>query len=97
MELGYRLKRSLWGRGLATEGSSALLRKGFEEMKYPKICARTLVHNLASQRVMQKIGLHFERHFTYPPEIIPGWSETDRSAIKYSLTAEQYTTLINGN
>src|SRR5262249_43870917 len=59
MELGYRLKRSVWGRGLATEGSRALVDRGFVEWGYHKICARTLVGNVASQRVMQKAGLHF--------------------------------------
>ena len=31
-ELGYRLKRSAWGKGYATEGSRALIRKGFTEL-----------------------------------------------------------------
>lgn len=85
MELGFRLKRSAWGRGLATEGSIALLAKGFEEWDYSKICARALVGNLASRRLMEKSGLQFEREFVYPLEIIPGWSEEERHGVKYSL------------
>jgi hypothetical protein len=39
-ELGYRLKRSVWGRGLATEGSQALLQKAFGEWGLKKsLCA----------------------------------------------------------
>jgi RimJ/RimL family protein N-acetyltransferase len=86
MEIGYRLKRSVWGRGLATEGSKALIDRAFKQWGYPKVCARTLLGNLASQRVMQKAGLLFERNFVYGLDIIPDWSEDDRRAVKYSLT-----------
>jgi RimJ/RimL family protein N-acetyltransferase len=90
MELGYRLKRRVWGQGLATEGSLALVRSAFTELPYEKVSARTLLGNLASQRVMQKAGLQFECHFVYPLELIPEWSETDRQAIKYSLNRGEY-------
>jgi RimJ/RimL family protein N-acetyltransferase len=85
MELGYRLKRKVWGRGLATEVSQALLQAAFQQWQYPKVSARTLVGNHASQRVMQKVGLKFEKEFIYPVSIIPEWPETDRRAVKYSL------------
>lgn len=90
MELGYRLKRSAWGQGLATEGSQALVQSAFTELPYEKVSARTLLENLASQRVMQKAGLRFECHFIYPLEVIPEWSEAERRAIKYSLTREEF-------
>jgi len=84
MELGYRLKRAVWHRGLATEGSRALLAKAFSEWNYEKVCARTLVGNLASRRVMEKVGLAFECNFVYGPEVCPGWTEEERRAVKYS-------------
>ncbi len=86
MELGYRLKRSTWGRGLATEGSRALIAKGFHDWLHRKICARTLVGNTASRRVMEKAGLRFEREFVYGSDVIPGWTEEERRAVKYSLS-----------
>ena len=89
MELGYRLCRSAWGKGLATEGSRALVDKAFNEWGYPKISARTLLTNLASCRVMEKAGLSFEENFIYGPEVIPGWSEEERRAVKYSLVLGQ--------
>jgi RimJ/RimL family protein N-acetyltransferase len=85
MELGYRLARSAWGKGLATEGSRELIRLAFEEWGYEKISARTLAENLRSKRVMEKAGLIFEANFVYPPELIPGWPEEKRRAVKYSL------------
>lgn len=90
MELGYRLKRSAWGAGLATEGARALLRKGFEGWAIEKICARTLIGNIASRRVMEKIRLQFEMEFTYPAAILPEWSAEERRACKYSLTRQQF-------
>jgi RimJ/RimL family protein N-acetyltransferase len=84
MELGYRLKRSVWSRGLATEGSQALVERAFGEWNYPKVCARTLIGNLASRRVMEKAGLSFESEFVYGPEVLPGWTNAERRAVKYS-------------
>jgi RimJ/RimL family protein N-acetyltransferase len=92
IELGYRLRRSAWGRGLATEGSRALVRQAFTSWGYPKVCARTLVNNRASQRVMEKAGLHFEREFIYGTEGFEGWSAQERQAVKYSLTRRQFQT-----
>jgi RimJ/RimL family protein N-acetyltransferase len=84
MELGYRLVRSAWGKGLATEGSRALVQKGFDELGFEKISARALAANLASRRVMEKSGLTFEEHFVYTTEVLPGWPEERRRAVKYS-------------
>lgn len=90
MELGYRLARQAWGAGLATEGSRALIEKGFDEWGCDQISARTLVVNLASQRVMQKAGLVFESEFLYGEELLPGWTEPERRAVKYSRTRIAY-------
>jgi RimJ/RimL family protein N-acetyltransferase len=90
MELGYRLKRSAWGCGLATEGSRALLQAAFQEWHHDKVCARTLVSNRASQRVMQKIGLTFEGEFLYGLDILPGWSAEERRAVKYGIARSQW-------
>lgn len=85
-ELGYRLARAVWGRGLATEGAAAVVRHGFERAGAAKISARTLAGNFASQRVMRKCGLEFEKDFVYPDDAIPGRPEGDRAAVKYSIT-----------
>ena len=84
MELGYRLRRPAWGRGLATEGAAALVERALGEWGYPKVAARTLVGNAASQRVMSKAGLRWEADFTYPAEILPGWTEAERRGVKYA-------------
>jgi RimJ/RimL family protein N-acetyltransferase len=61
MDLGYRLIRSAWGNGYATEGSRALIKKGFEELGIKKVSARALPENRASIRVMEKAGMFFEK------------------------------------
>jgi RimJ/RimL family protein N-acetyltransferase len=62
-ELGYRLTRASWGRGLATEVSRALVRKAFTELDAASVWAQTLAANAASRRVMEKAGLRFEAEF----------------------------------
>ena len=89
-ELGYRLRRAAWGRGLATEGSLALLDHGFRRVGADRITARTLAGNRASQRVMQKCGLAYERDFIYPEDVIAGRSAQERTAVKYSLGREDW-------
>ena len=90
MELGYRLSREAWGRGLATEGSIALLGRSFRDWNLPRVVAHTLATNLASRRVMEKSGLRWERDFIAPAEWHPGWSEEQRRAVRYCLEAADF-------
>ena len=65
-ELGYRLRKSAWGKGYATEGSRALIRKGFTEFGVQRVVAEAMAVNLASRRVMEKAGLTLVRSFHQP-------------------------------
>jgi RimJ/RimL family protein N-acetyltransferase len=86
MELGYRLCRPAWGKGFATEMGRRLVRRGLGEAGFRCISGRTLIGNLASRRVLEKCGLRLESEFIYPETIIPGWTEAERRAVKYSVT-----------
>ncbi|HWJ04556.1 MAG TPA: GNAT family N-acetyltransferase [Steroidobacteraceae bacterium] len=86
VELGYRLRRSAWGRGYASEGGRALLRHGFDTLGLERISARTLTRNLASQRVMQKCGFVRAGDFVYEADVIAGRSPEERAAVKYVVT-----------
>jgi RimJ/RimL family protein N-acetyltransferase len=66
-ELGYRLRKSAWGKGYGTEGSRALIRKGFTEMGVRRVFASTYEENRASRRVMEKAGLTLVRTFRMTP------------------------------
>jgi RimJ/RimL family protein N-acetyltransferase len=82
-ELGYRLHRSAWGKGYATEGSRALIRKGFTEFGMQRVVAETMAVNLASRRVMEKSGLTLVRSFRQPwPYPIEG---DDQGDVEYAL------------
>ncbi len=63
VELGYRLRKSAWGKGYATEGSRALIRKEFAELGARSVFAQTMAVNAASRRVMEKAGLAYMRTF----------------------------------
>ena len=67
VELGYRLRRAAWGRGYATEGSRALIRKGFAELGMRRVFATTYQDNLASRRVMEKVGMTLVRTYRLTP------------------------------
>ncbi|MCB1517435.1 MAG: GNAT family N-acetyltransferase [Hyphomicrobiaceae bacterium] len=57
VEVGWRLRRDLWGQGLATEGAAACLDFGFQALNLPEIVAITSVGNTPSRRVMEKLGM----------------------------------------
>ena len=68
VEIGWRLARQHWGKGLATEGAQAVMRYGFETVELREIVAITVPANVRSRRVMEKIGMnHFpELDFDHP-------------------------------
>lgn len=66
-ELGYRLARSAWGRGLATEGGAELLRFGFGSAGYHAVTAATTLDNVGSRKVMEKLGLRLVRSHPHRP------------------------------
>jgi RimJ/RimL family protein N-acetyltransferase len=63
VSLGYRLRRAAWGKGYATEGSRALIRKGFTELGAERVYATTYQDNEASRRVMEKVGMKLVRAY----------------------------------
>jgi RimJ/RimL family protein N-acetyltransferase len=62
VEVNYLLAREYWGRGLATESAIALLRYGFETLQFDQLVALAKPENLASLRVMEKIGMQYEKN-----------------------------------
>lgn len=65
IELGYRLKVPYWGKGFATEAARAWLAHGFEELRLDRIVAVADEENVASRRVLEKIGMRYERRTEY--------------------------------
>jgi RimJ/RimL family protein N-acetyltransferase len=88
VELGYRLVKSVWGKGYATEGSRALIHKGFSELDVQRVVAFTMVVHVASRRVMEKAGLRLVRTYHQPwPDYIEGEEEGD---VEYALLRSEW-------
>jgi RimJ/RimL family protein N-acetyltransferase len=66
-EIGYRLRRSAWGRGYATEGARALVRQAFTDLGVREVVATTMTVNTRSRAVIEKAGLRYARtvHLTW--------------------------------
>lgn len=61
VEVAYSLSRDMWGKGLATEGAAAALDVGFARLGLERVVAYAVPANAASRRVMDKIGMSYER------------------------------------
>jgi RimJ/RimL family protein N-acetyltransferase len=60
VEIGWRLARDTWGRGLATEGASAVVRHAFENLGLDEIVSFAVSANQRSIRVMERIGMTYD-------------------------------------
>ena len=65
IELGFRLAKPYWDKGYATEAARAWVAHGFDELGLDRIVAATHPENAASQRVLEKVGLSYERVADY--------------------------------
>ncbi len=92
--LGYRLQRSAWGQGYAVEAARGLLNAGFGQGT-DLVTATTYEDNIASVRVLEKLGFSLRRRFRADPaeqdtarsgdaEPWPGWD------LEYQLTRDEW-------
>lgn len=87
-ELGYRLRRAAWGRGLATEGARRLIRHGFDTVGLDRIWAETMQVNTGSQAVMRKCGLRHVRSYVGAwPHPLPG---AELGEVVYQITRSEH-------
>jgi len=64
VEIGWAVISDMWGQGIATQlGQHALT--GARDLGFERVVAFTRVDNVASRRVMERLGLQYERDFTY--------------------------------
>jgi RimJ/RimL family protein N-acetyltransferase len=71
VEVGWRLAAEHWGRGYAPEAGRAALDHAFGPAGLDEVVSFTTVGNTNSRRVMEKLGLRFERQFDHP-RLAPG-------------------------
>ena len=83
IELGYRLAPAFWGRGLGTEAARAALRHAFEHLHVASVIAIVQPGNVASVRVIKKLGYSGFVHSQY-----------HRRAVRiYRMTALQWASV----
>ena len=88
IDLGYRLRRSAWNKGYATEGSRALIGMGFTGLGVQRVFGHTMTVNTASRRVMEKCGLSLVR--TIPYEGADGIDGAEHGEVEYALTKPEW-------
>ncbi len=59
-EIGYILRKDMWGRGIATEAAAFLIDTAFSEMNVHRVIAYCEVENVGSYRVMENNGMRRE-------------------------------------
>ena len=89
-DLGYRLHRPYWRKGLASEAARALLEHAFETVGQSRVIAQTMAVNLDSRRVMDAIGMRYVRTY-YPSwdDPLPG---ADLGEVEYEMTGAMWET-----
>jgi ribosomal-protein-alanine N-acetyltransferase len=65
VEVGWAVVADRWGEGLATELGAASVRAAFDDHGLADLVSFTLPTNLASRRVMEKLGFAYERDVVY--------------------------------
>lgn len=88
IEVFYALARPYWGQGLATEGARASLHYGFAQLGLERIMAAAMIDNHASRRVLENIGMRYERQFRFGELEVAGYAIT-RAAYRPEATPYQ--------
>ncbi|MBO9631866.1 MAG: GNAT family N-acetyltransferase [Chitinophagaceae bacterium] len=66
VEIGWRLIKSVWGQGFATEGAIRCLEYAFDELNLEEVYSFTALINKRSERIMQKAGMEKVGEFSHP-------------------------------
>lgn len=69
IDIGWRLKRTAWGKGYATEGAKRCLEYGFNELDIERIISICTINNRKSENVMKKMGMNKIGEFIHPEMI----------------------------
>jgi RimJ/RimL family protein N-acetyltransferase len=83
VDLGFRFFRWCWGNGYASEAGWASLALGFEQFSLDRIVGRAMEQNLASHRVLVRLGMHRESSF----------ERDGQTWVQYQITASEFAAL----
>ncbi|HEU4792335.1 MAG TPA: GNAT family protein, partial [Nitrolancea sp.] len=85
-DIGYELDSRFWGHGYATEAVRALLAFGFEQLGLHRIWAHCLAENVASIRLLERIGMRREGHLRENEWQQGHWHDT----LIYAMLAQEW-------
>jgi RimJ/RimL family protein N-acetyltransferase len=85
-EIGYTISPAFAGRGLAQEGAAALLGIGFDLLGLHRVEGQCDARNLASARVMERVGMRREAHLRDHEFVKGEWTDT----VIYSMLAAEW-------
>lgn len=87
-EVGYVLHPDFWNRGLATEGAGALVDLAFTVLGLRRVIARLDARNVASARVLERLGLRREAHLVQNEWFKGEWGDE----LDYAVLASEWPT-----
>jgi RimJ/RimL family protein N-acetyltransferase len=85
-EIGFIVHPEHQGRGYATEAARPLLRLAFEELRLHRVVGRVEARNVASARVLQKLGMRHEAHLVENEFVKGEW----QSELVYAMLADEW-------
>ncbi|MDY7566572.1 GNAT family N-acetyltransferase [Pseudomonas sp. RTC3] len=95
VEISWRLAREHWGLGFAIEAAWTALRCGFERLDLDQIVSFTAQNNLASQKVMQAIGMQHDLSDDFEhPKLADG--DLLKPHVLYRITRQQWLQTLKG-
>ena len=88
--IGYRLRTTGRGRGLATEGAEAMVRQAFSCGDIDRVVASTMAANAGSRRVLKKLGMtqYASWAASQDRQRVPGW---EHGEVAYELSRTEWT------
>jgi len=84
VEVTYGLATAYWRKGLASEAARACLRYGFEQLRLDRIYALADPGNVGSHRVMERVGLRYDKTEYYKDDLYEG------DLIYYVVSRDEY-------
>ncbi len=88
MEIAWRLDKSYWGKGYATEAGKEVLKFAFEKLKVDEIVSFTALLNKKSESVMKRLGMRDTQQNFEHPHLAKG--HTLREHLLYKISKEEW-------
>ena len=87
-DFGYRLRSKYWGQGYATEAASVALQYGVKTLQLKDVFAMTHPENMASRKVLEKIGMKFTGLFPFDCPSLSSWRAIGEPTTWFELPGE---------